>query len=263
MSGFVSEIPTGAVVVTDDNWQEVLFKASQHARGRQPRDWIRQPYGSVSGKFSLPLIPRSEWKDRIEEMERTKTRLSDMVKAAGIPPKNQGQTNYCWINGVITAIETMRCKLGLPYVELSPASVGAQIKGYRNVGGWGGEGLEWVIDKGVAPVSLWPANAINRQYKTPESDAKALEFRVLEWDEHENRNFDQKMTCLLNRIPVPSGYNHMSHEMCGMDPLYFGSNDYGCTDRNSWGSSQEWYVFHERLGTPDDAVSPRSLTPSG
>ena len=35
-----------------------------------PRDWEAEPFGSFAAPFALPLIPRSEWDDRIEEMDR-------------------------------------------------------------------------------------------------------------------------------------------------------------------------------------------------
>lgn len=252
---FTSELPPGAVIIDDSNFNQHVAAPEGFGKGRDPRNYAQNPEGTVATPFNLPLIPRGEWKDRIEEMERTKTRLSDLVKQAGIEPKNQASTNYCWCNAVVTAIETVRCRMGQPYVKLSPASVAAPIKGYRNQGGWGGEALDYIIENGIASVDLWPANAISRQYFDP-SRANAALHKVTEWLELGSRNFDQKMTLLLHRIPVPSGYNWMGHEMCSMDPLYFGGSDFGALDRNSWGSNSEWYVLHESRSRPDDAVAP-------
>lgn len=254
---FASTLPEGCIVVTDENFGQYAAHTPEGlSKGREARDYSANPLGEgVAKAFDLPLIPRSEWKDRIEEMERTKTRLSDIVKQAGIEPKNQNGTNYCWCNAVITAIEALRARMNLPYVKLSPASVAAPVKGYSNSGGWGGEALEYIVKHGVASVDFWPANAISRQYFDSSRDNAKLHI-VTEWLDLKPRSFDQKMTLLLNRIPVPSGYNWMRHEMCGFDPTIDANGNFGCIDRNSWGKNQEWYALSERYGTPDDAVAP-------
>src|SRR5690606_28723280 len=99
--------------------------------GLVPRDYEADPLYSFAAPLPMQLIPRDEWRERIEEMDRTKTRLSDMVRALQIPVKHQAQTKYCWIFSAVTALEVSRAVQGEPFVSLSPASAGALIKGYR------------------------------------------------------------------------------------------------------------------------------------
>lgn len=232
------------------------------SKGRIPRDYGRTPFGALPGAspFDIPLIPRSEWPDRIADMERTKSRLSDVVLDAGIPSLDQNGTNYCWCNAVVTAIVTLRAVMGLPYVALSPASVAAPIKNYSNQGGWGGEALDYIVKNGVAAASIWPANAIKKQYDTPEMRINAALHKVTEWYELEAGNFDQLVTCNLLRIPSPIGLNWWSHEVCAMDAVMLGPNQFGIRIRNSWTDTWKDHGFDvlpENKATPDDAVAPR------
>lgn len=231
------------------------------AKGHVARSYAKVPFGALPGAtaFTLPLIPRSEWSARIKERKEMKALLSDRMLEDGIPSLNQAQTNYCWGNGVITGITAIRCAMNLPYVELSSASVCAPIKGYRNVGGWGGEALDYIVKNGVAPASLWPVNAIDRKYDNAESREARKKYIITEWWEMPDRSFDAKMTCLLLGLPVPSGYNHWSHETCGIDPEEIEPGYYGSRERNSWGDSygqKGFFIFGEGKSTPDDAVCP-------
>ena len=275
------------------------------SRGYKARDYEAYPVGFCSGLSALPsemMVPRDQWDERIEEMERTKTRLSDLVLAAGLPCKDQNGTNYCWINAPTHAVEVrliqqnQRKKDG-GLIILSPASVGCKIKGFRNVGGWGGEGLEYIREHGLVPVELWPANAISRTYDKPEAWKEAEQFIVLEWFDLKPRSFDEKMSCHFHRIPTADGYNWWSHEVTGYDPIrisasvrdsqrrWFENSElfqkldpitrdrqleelgskYGSRERNSWGMSygdRGFFDLTESKATPDDSCCPRVVVPS-
>lgn len=252
---YQSILRPGELVISDSDH---IAKASS---GYIPRDWSAHPHGSQfrSAAFNLPIPPRSDWEELIKEREAKGQLLSQLLEQGKIASLNQAGTNYCWCNGVVTAMETIRELAGLPYIKLSPASAAAPIKGFRNQGGWGSQALDWIIEKGICPVSAWPANAIDRKYYTQENKDLALDYRITEWYELRNRDFEQLMACLFNGIPVAVGYNWWSHEVCAIDPVALGRGRFGIRIRNSWGSGygdNGFAVLEEGKATPDDAVAP-------
>lgn len=269
---FASQIFPKEVVIDDANYlqhappQDVVIDGETKTRGLIPRDFSAVPHGSLgfAAPFGLPLIPESEWPERIEQMERTKTRLSDICDQAGLPCKDQNGTNYCWINSPTYCTEVVRVAQNEPMVILSPASAGGPIKGFRNVGGWGAEGLEYIVEHGLVPVDKWPANAIDRRYNTAENRELAMKYRVTEWWDLKPRNFQQLATCLLSRIPVAGGFNFWSHEVTLIDLVRLPNGKYGVRFRNSWGMSygdRGYSILTGNQMLPDDAVAPRVALP--
>lgn len=199
---------------------------ADQSRGYMPRDWRAHPHGAAwRGSKPFPkelIIPRSDWDGIIEEQERTKTRLSDLILAAGLPCKDQNGTNYCWINAPthvaeINCIQQNQRMADGSIVELSPASVGCKVKGFSNDGGWGQEGLDYAVEHGYVPVKLWPANAISRQYDTAEAWAEAAKFKPTNYFDLASDDFDQKASANLRRMATADGYDWWSHEVTGYD----------------------------------------------
>ena len=249
------------LIITDDNahyFADTTATPEGMGRGYVPRDYEAFPEGVFADPLPLPLIPRSEWRDRIEQMDREKRWPKDHKIAAGFKSLNQSSTNYCWINAPVQCVHYVRAMQGETHVPLSPASVGAPLKNYRNVGGWGSQGLLYMIDHGVAPQSLWPPNAIDRKYNTPEVQAERQKYKVDEWWELKQRSFDQLMTCLLLGYPVAIGLNWWRHEVTACKAAVNG-NQYLIDVDNSWGNwgdnGHGWLT--EGKATPDDAVVPR------
>lgn len=270
---FRSYIPTKMPVINDDNYRHYVSEAKvnpDYGRGLDSYQAEPAPQGLCTSFTGL--IPREEWNERIEEMERKKMRLTDLVddlKARGqwTGPRvlNQSRTNYCWINSPVHSIMLTRAKQGERYIPLSPASVGAKIKNFQNVGGWGSQGLKYIREKGVVPQSLWPANAIERKYDTAEADASREHFRCHEWWSLRPRNLDELMSCLLQNIPVCIGLNWWGHEVTAVNPARTGENSYGIIIDNSWGETWGDKGRGMLQGTkmlPDDAVAPRVVTAS-
>lgn len=207
------------------------------------------------------VIPRPEWQARIQELEETKTRLSDLCTLAGLPCKDQERTNYCWVNAPTYCVEVTRVKQNQKQVILSAASAGAQITNYRNIGGWGKDALNWISTKGLVPESLWPKNAISKSYATSANLQTALDYRVDEWWELEPKNLDHVVSCLLRRIPVAVGYNWWGHEVTLVDPVWL-DGTVAIRMRNSWGmgwGDKGYSLLQGNRMLPDDAVVPRTV----
>lgn len=260
MSKYVSQLNPGELVLDDSTPVTAVVNGVEMGRGYMARDEVLDPPYSFCQPFGLALIDPAEYRDRIEEMERTNTRLSDIIKAAGMKTKNQQQTNYCWTFAATAAIQVVRIIQGEPHVELSPASVGAPITNYRNVGGWSTRAIEYGGVNGWVPSSMWPDTAINRKYDTPETQAERAKYLCPEWWELRPRNDQELMTCLLSRIPVAIGQNHWSHAILACDPLIDADGNTFHRDLNSWGASygdQGYFVQKGSKKFADDAVAPR------
>lgn len=196
------------------------------SRGHVPRDWENKPHGAAwHGSKPFPddlIIPRSDWDEIIKEQEATKTRLSDLILEAGLPCKDQNGTNYCWVNAPthvaeINIVQQNQRREDGSLIILSPASVGAKVKGFSNSGGWGQEGLDYAIEHGWVTVDKWPANAIQRKYDTTENWEYAKKYKPTNFFDLQSQNFDQKMSANLRRMATADGYNWWSHEVTGYD----------------------------------------------
>lgn len=247
-------------VIDDSTPERDLQPPAGLSRGRSV-PFSRPAYGTIPCAPAFPaelLIPRSEWRARIDEMKATKTRLPDLCDLAGLKIKDQNGTNYCWAFGAVRTIEIMRVVQGQRVVSLSPASVAAPITNYQNEGGWGLNALKYIDEHGVVPSSGWPDTAINRKYFTDANRAEAANYKPLKWWELRPRNLEQLMSCLLRRIPVAVGYNWWGHEVCAVAPETEDSilidNSWG----ESWGTRGRSIIAGSRV-LPDDAVAPASI----
>lgn len=232
-------------------------------RGYVPRDFDAEPVGTYVRPFSLTPIPRGEWADRIQERERRKAKLRDVKRWRGFRSLDQQSTNYCWCNAVVAGIHYVRAIAGRPHVDLSPASVAAPIKDYKNVGGWGSEAVRYIAQHGVAPQSVWPANAIDRKYDNDESRAARRMVKIVEFEEAKPRSFAELASALLAGFPVAVGYNWWGHEVLAHDLVLLGNDEFGVEIDNSWGGwgDEGHGVLTEKKATPDEAMVLRFVTP--
>lgn len=166
----------------------------------------------------------------------------------------------CWIFGPTGCMEVVRtCLQNEVYVPLSATSAGAVIKNFRNQGGWGKEGLQYIANKGVCTQADWPECQLKQQYNTPAAWENAKNYMAAEWWVLNEKSFNQIISCLLRRIPVAVGLAWWSHEIFFCDPIWLDGR-IAIRFRNSWGDSYGSKGFGILQGSkmyPDDAVAPR------
>lgn len=233
--GFESKLSTKCHIAgTLDAWPVPPPDCSTGLIATNPNDTF------CSEEFMSPFpqemyVPRSEWDDRIEEMERDASSIHDIALQSGVKIKDQDGYGYCWAFGTCTAVELSRASQGLPFVELSATSVAGPVKNYRNQGGWGKEALDYGVQHGWAPVSLWPEvpTGASSRYDTHECQLEREKYKVTEWYEVPNRDFDAMMSVLFHRMPAAVGLNHWGHLICAAKPVKK-SGQYGWLYRNSW-----------------------------
>lgn len=263
---FTSQLYPGEAIFDDSTPEHATLPPAGTTRGLM-LDRRTTPFGQMVGAPPFPqelLIPRGEWQARIQEMEERKSNISSISIAAGLPCKDQDGIPYCWIFGPTHCAEIVRVIQNQPMVELSAASAGALIKNFRAEGGWGEEGLAWLVEHGQVPTSTWPENKLDRRYATAENKQLALQYRVTEWMELRPRNTDELVSCLLRRIPVAGGYNWWSHEITNCDAVWL-DGDVSIRIRNSWSMSWGDKGFSILRGSKmlaDDAVAPHVATAS-
>lgn len=209
----------------------------------------------------IPLVPRSQWAERIAAMERTKTRLSDIYKRQKLPVQNQNGFGWCHAYSPVNAIMLLRAIQNQPYKRLSEASVAGPVTNWRNEGAWIGQDLEQITRVGCAEWEMVPEFCTNSRKAKEGWEENAAQYCVVEWAELPSRNFDAVMACLFARLPVCVGLNWWGHAVTYHDPIKTPSG-YGVRFLNSWSGDYEdggWGMLAEGRANPDEAYAPISI----
>ena len=272
------------IIINDDNYKDyigdIVVDGEHKARGLVPRDYSKIPQGFYSSappwSTDVPLIPKSEWSDRIKEKEKRKSRLSDIRKRAnggkGIPSLDQGGYGFCWSHSPTIAAMLLRAKANFPYVRLSAYAIACIIKQYRDEGGWGAHALDFIANKGVPSVEFWPEKSVARSNDKPETWANAALHKVTEgWADinaavyDRDLTFNQVATALLLNYPVIGDFNWWGHSICLMDLVEVERGSFGVRFINSW--SDQWGekgegILQGNKAIPDGATAARVITAS-
>jgi hypothetical protein len=277
-------------LITDDNYRSVCFDqqadGERFAMGLIPRNYSTMPVGSLEGSVTfaqaadVPLIPMNEWPDRIAFKVTGKSQLSDIRNTANngqpIPSLDQNGRGYCWAHSATAAAILLRAVSGMPYVRLSAYAVACIIKNYRDQGGWGAQGLDFIRERGVPSVDYWPEKSVSPLNDKPETWENAARHKVsegfidLDAAQYDRRlTFQEVGTCLLCNIPVVSDFNWWGHSVCAMDlvdveptraatdPRRYGVRIWNSW-RDSWGTNGTGVLTGSKA-IPDGATAPRSI----
>ena len=192
--------------------------------------------------------------------------MSDLIKAAKIPSKDQDGLGYCWVYASTATVETCRAIQGQAYVSLSPESVGGPLTGWRNQGGNGIDALDQLTKVGACANSFMDApNSLHssRWKKGWEADCANHKITV-SWTSISS--FDEVITALLLRLPVSIGLDWWGHQVLLTDPAILPGGGYGVVMRNSWGEDWPtqgaggWSTLTEKKSQPDGTFAAINVT---
>lgn len=261
--GFTSKVFKNEIIINDSTPMGSLIVGRSTGLELPPHRASlmgHEAYDGVAEAFpSSLLIPRSDWQGWIQEMEEKENGLDHQAIRAELPCHDQDGIPYCWIHGPTYAMENLRVVQNQKVILLSATSVGCKIKNFREQGGWGKEGLQYIADHGVCTQEDWPENQLRREYDKPEAWEKAKGFRATEWWVLRDRNLDDLVSCLLRNIPVPGGYNWWGHEVCNVRPVWL-DGEVAIRIRNSWGmdwGEKGFGILQGNRMYPDDSVAPK------
>lgn len=226
-----------AVVLSDRNtelWKDPEVAGSTVRRGLIPRDYDTHPVGCYHTgpmrSVDLTPIPKAEWGTRLRDLADSGALLSQ-IRGRGknggrIPSTDQNGRGYCWYHSGTSCCLLVRARDGQPFADLSAYAGACKIKGFRDEGGWGAQGVDFMVKYGTPISDFWPQRAVSSAYDNEATWENAKLYRVDEgWIDLSAAQYDRQLaweqviTCLLSGHPVVCDYNWWGHSVCGMDPV--------------------------------------------
>lgn len=235
--------------------------------GLVPRDYNQYPVGylACAKPFDLPLMTDDEIEAAIRRKDADGSWLDDIRNrgkfGSPIPSLDQDGVGYCWCHSGISGHLLVRALNNLPFVDLSPFFIGCLIKGYRDEGGWGSEGVEFQAANGCCTSQFWAQQSMRRSNDTAAARENAKLHRISEWMDLDPRNVRQLATCLCSDIPVVSDFNWWRHSVCTVRLIRWGGGrNIKTRIWNSWGDSWKQNGMGDLEGSqaiPDGQIAPR------
>ena len=229
------------LIIGDHNYTQHSVPPTGQSMGLVPRNFAAAPVGSLpyTPVWAQPVFPRAEQIERITDQIGNKRRNSDFRRSGNkgqpIPSMDQNGKGYCWAHSTGQAVQIQRAIRGLPYVDLSAYSVACPIKNFRDEGGWCGESLKFLVERGIAPASKWPQRSMSRSNDNPETWAEAAKYKVTEgfydlvspiWGQ--KLSLDQLITALLLNLTAAIDLNWWGHSVTALDSVN-GASQFGIT----------------------------------
>lgn len=137
-------------------------------------------FGSSFGA-SPPLVPRSEWVDRIKELMHGRTCAEHLDAAIAGPVQNQGNVGQCNAEAAVGCVITQRILQGLPYVELSAGDLYDRINGGVDMGSLLEDGMRELQTRGVGTSATCGGTVWRRGWKSAPASERAKYKAIEVW----------------------------------------------------------------------------------
>ena len=228
------------ITIYDESNYQTLVRQTMTAGGGMGAGFEEQSmggFGSACAPIEYANVPRSEWKDRIEEKKAKGLFPSAWFKRGDVKILNQRSWGYCWMYGVVGAMQLRYAMTGQKAPHLNPFYPAWLGKNGANRGGWGGEALEYIEKYGVPLDSVFSGQPTSRaQFDRHEVKESAKLHKVWKFRELQRNSFQALMNMWLsdNPLPVSQAYNWWGHLVYGIEPVVIGNNEFGTMIGNSW-----------------------------
>ena len=239
--------------------------------GYEGRDYSRFPIGGLKCSRApyRPNVDPARYEELIAQKTLGKTWASDLCDKAGVVVKNQQNSSYCWIHAPSHGMEVCNALAGGPKLVFAAFYAGAIIKGGRNQGGSGIEGVQWIAENGICTEEFHkPMDFSTRN--SPEADANAKLHKILEYEEFDSNDHASIISSVLANQPVTVGMPAWGHEVLITflvfdKSLYGWNNGVGYGIDNSWGT--DWGnngrgILSRAYSRFDEAGGIRVVTPA-
>lgn len=246
------------------------------AKGLIPRNFASHPVGycAAAPAFDMPLMTDDEIEAAIKRKDADGSWLQDIRNRGNfgkpIPSRDQNGKGYCWAHSGVSSMLLARAEAGLPYADLSAYAVACIIKGFRDEGGWGSEGVEFLATRGCPTSQFWAQQSMSRSNDNPDTWANAALHKAIEWFDLDPESPDylrQMATCLCQNIGGAADFNWWGHSVNGNRLRSWGRNGSNLSIDiwNSWGDSWSNNGMGTLTGSharPDAFVACRTVTAS-
>lgn len=264
----------GELLIDDSTPTHLLFDpvvdGEMKGRGGIPRDFRVDPPDMFDPPGDMPLIPKSEWSDRIKHLSANEALLSHV--RGDLPSYDQNGQGFCWFYSNTGVVTILRKKANMPYIRFSAHAGACKIKNFKDEGGWCGLSAKFWKERGCPSTAFWAEKSMSKQYDTEATWANAAQHKVTEdWVDvarpvyDQNLTFEQVVSCLLSGIPCAVDFNWWGHSVCALDVVEVEPGDFGIRIWNSWGDGwgeRGMSVLRGSKARPDGAVALRVTTPS-
>ena len=253
-----------SLYITDDNYADVVAEseANGFVAGALPRQ--TEVGGLACAPVfaeQVPLIPQSEWNDRIARMTASGSFIGQRWKS---DPKADYQNglSFCWAYSLAQSGMAVRAIMSQPFVQLSAESL-AECTGYRNAGYYLDRAIEYAANKGIASRLTVPQNKITVSQWDPKYADERQNYMPLEWWDLGGKDvWAETVTALLQGWGCYVGYSWWRHAVF-LDMLRVNNGKIEVHTPNSHGPGNDAWLSGSKAIPSMGSFVPRSMTIAG
>ncbi len=258
-------------LITDHNWQSIKQECGVLPRFLEYGSVHAEHQGIVPVGDSLDkLVPKDEWKERINEANRLKMFPIHYFEKANVVGKNQASTNFCWAYGISSCVEAVDLMQVQVYERLAPATLGWLVN-WKNQGYWCSEAIKGAAKKGIASSKFARDGVSHYKYFEKDWESDCPNHKPLEWFDtigtdsrrrNEEEQVAQCVSLLLTPSPLYIAYNWWSHALMMAGLIWDETQKYNLR-WVAWNSHNDGRIeLTGSRGVPDEAYAPRSTVHS-